>query len=409
MTRIGHGGPGLTTAAFQAGINALTTSLNDNTAAEINFQQQRDSKTFTDKHGHALSQLVRNYCDVLTDDLLPDIHGLLASAPKGGAHGILDAHFRQRAEATDLPITSRNAPVSTARLMEDVFRTCAPGDAGLNFGRGLSPFAVVCDGHSEVVLAQKLTKQAGIVESGTSVSLSDAKSLTSSDVRFPTLPYVAAEKLYGWSVVVDVFHGANHLVSGSIRDAVREIAPSLFQLANQHHDNPAVGMDLICRVMCEMQQDCFAWLASIASGRHGVGVPDFRVIISRVMTHRADSLAPLPLPWHNLPTAPMREREAKAPARKELLGTVPTFNAKGDKKLLSRFKDSGHANISAMTAGHDVEIPKHNGSPVCLVWALKGSCSASCKRKEQHVQCGQATNRKLHELMDACGVANPQP
>ena len=39
------------------------------------------------------------------------------------------------------------------------------------------------------------------------MSLADATALTSDDVRFLTQPYVAVEKLYAWSVIVDVFHG----------------------------------------------------------------------------------------------------------------------------------------------------------------------------------------------------------
>ena len=62
---------------------------------------------------------------------------------------------------------------------------------------------------------------------GKSLSLADAEKLTATDVRFPTSPQTAAEKLHGWSVVIDIFHGVNQPIANSIRKVVIEIAPSL--------------------------------------------------------------------------------------------------------------------------------------------------------------------------------------
>ena len=56
LTKLGTGGPALTTAAFQAGITNVTTTLNDTTREQLRFQRERDSKTFTQKHGSALAQ-----------------------------------------------------------------------------------------------------------------------------------------------------------------------------------------------------------------------------------------------------------------------------------------------------------------------------------------------------------------
>ena len=76
---------------------------------------------------------------------------------------------------------------------------------------------------------------------------------------------------------------------------------------------------------------------------------------------------------------------------------------------MERFRDCPHNSISAMLEGHDVNVPKHNGEAVCLTWALKGRCSASCKRKAQHVRYSRSVNQAIHSLMDSCGVANSQP
>jgi hypothetical protein len=63
---------------------------------------------------------------------------------------------------------------------------------------------------------RKLMQQAQIVEAGTCTTLADAATITSEDVRFPTLPLVAVKRLYGWSIVVDVFHGVGHAISINI-------------------------------------------------------------------------------------------------------------------------------------------------------------------------------------------------
>ena len=61
-----------------------------------------------------------------------------------------------------------------------------------------------------------------------------------------------------------------------------------------------------------------------------------------------------------------------------------------------------------MMQGQDHPIPRHGGEPVCLVWALKGECSATCKRKEQHVRYSRETTAKIHELLDTCDVGYAQ-
>ena len=57
-----------------------------------------------------------------------------------------------------------------------------------------------------------------------------------------------------------------------------------------------------------------------------------------------------------------------------------------------------------IAAGNGTDLPKHR-NPVCLTWALKGSCSSMCKHKAMHVHYSRATDQKLNEFLDACGVA----
>ena len=79
-----------------------------------------------------------------------------------------------------------------------MFRNFAPASTGLVFTSGLTPFAIVCEGHAEAFENMRLMKKGKISEAGTSMSLQDAKLITSADVKFPSTACFAGEKLCGW-------------------------------------------------------------------------------------------------------------------------------------------------------------------------------------------------------------------
>jgi hypothetical protein len=226
---------------------------------------------------------------------------------------------------------------------------------------------------------------------------------------------VAVEKLYGWSVVIDVFHGVRHPVAMAVSAAVRLIGPLLQRMAGHMGDTPGAGMELICRVMYDMQQDYFQYLGQVAANVPGTVPPTFYNVINLVQTYRAESLAPLPAHWYQILDCPRSRSHAKPAVHsvtsvpRAASSSTTVVNAHAEKRLTDRYKASGHANITAMIGGKDVEIPKHAGKPVCMSWALKGSCSTGCKRADMHTRYGRPVNQELHNLMDKCGVANSQP
>ena len=411
LARIGVGGPALSTAAFNAGIAQVTTTLNDTATRQLDYQRSRADRSFTDKHGEQLAERMHRLTGAADDDHLPEVHRLLAkSGNKSRDYGILSSMILERVRVSTVPLSAANAPLPTTKLVDEVFRSFLPSGTGLNFAQGLSPFSVVCDGHAEQDVVRKLVKQAELAESGSHLSLADAHTLTATDVRFATEPQVAAEKLYGWSILVDLFHGGTHDIANSVRTFVIFVGPILHQIFARCADTPAKGMDLVNRVLFEAQQDYFAYCTERANGG-APAVPTFASIQSKVTTYRADSLSPLPSSWYALINAPERRRPgATNPApgsSQEHSGAAPAFNAYADRLLMSRFAESGHSNITAMTRGHDVEFPKHGGKDVCLMWALKGECSSGCKRKANHVRYPRVVNDKIHQLMTTCGVANP--
>ena len=95
--------------------------------------------------------------------------------------------------------------------------------------------------------------------------------LNSTDIRFPTSPQIAAEKLCGWSALVDLFHGALHVTDVTIRKFVIEVGPALHRLFDQCPGDPVSAMDLVCRVLFEAQQEHFAWCGTTATKATGAG------------------------------------------------------------------------------------------------------------------------------------------
>jgi len=91
---------------------------------------------------------------------------LLAKAPKGRDYAILGAMFNARAGSSEVPLTTANPPQVTTKLTEEVFRSFSIAGTGLTFAAGLTPFAVVCEGHSESAMIASMTKKAELAESG---------------------------------------------------------------------------------------------------------------------------------------------------------------------------------------------------------------------------------------------------
>jgi hypothetical protein len=290
---------------------------------------------------------MHRFCSIASDADLPEVHNLLLKTAKGRMYGVLTSLFAQRTQASTVPLIAASSPLATTKLVDDVFRTYMPGGDGLTFGKGLSPFAIVCEGHDGIAQVQKQIQQAQLIEAGSSLTLADASALTSGDVRFPTLPFVAVEKLYGWSIVIDVFHGVGHALSVNLRNAVTQVGPQLMRLGGQMGDTPAAGMELICRVMFDMQQDYFAYLAQLSTGVAAV-VPDFLRVVGQVASHRAGNLSPLPDHWYTIPDCPkgraqepIKPAASTPPVLRPASGGGQVVNAHVDRRLMNRYKDGG--------------------------------------------------------------------
>ena len=417
QTQAGLGGPGLTNHTFNVGVNNLTNTMNQNATARLQFERDRNDKSFTQRHGDSLAQRMHRLTGAADDAGLPEAHKLLAKAPRKSAdYALLGSLFRERAEASTVPLSATNAPLATTKLVTEVFRDFCPAGTGLVFAQGLSPFAIVCEGHAEAHAASRLIHRAATVESGTAISLQDAETITTNEAKFPPSAYFAGEKLYGWSVVIDVFHGTNHAISTNVRSFALNVVPSLHHLEIQMADTPRAGLDLVCRVLYECQQEYFHWARRVAAqGPAGIPVPTFDSILDKVVTYRPNSLNQLPQPWYRLVDAPQRAGTSpQAPSQnsnpRSESGSATVVNAYADRHLMQRFAACSHTTINALLGGRGADIiPKYKNQAVCLTWALKGECTSGCRRRHQHVRYPRTVNQAIDSMLDVCGIADPEP
>ena len=151
---------------------------------------------FTGKYGAAIAQRMHRLCNTPDDARLPDVHNLLVKAPnKSHDYAIIQGLIQECTQASAVPLPVTCVPLTTTKLVDQVFRNFCPGGSGLVFSQGLFPFSIICDGQAEVEGVRALIKNAQIVEGGASVSLEDAQRITTSDVSFPSNPQSAEEKL----------------------------------------------------------------------------------------------------------------------------------------------------------------------------------------------------------------------
>jgi hypothetical protein len=202
----------------------------------------------------------------------------------------LAAILKEQAYASSVPLTAGCLPLATTKMTDQ------PAATGVTFGEGLSPFACVCEGHTEAQTVQLMIKKAEVAEGRANVSLTGTGRLTSTVVRFPTTPQTAIEKLYALSVVMDLFHGTNHPVSVNVRNFVQAVGPGL-HVIYAHAVVPAMGMERVNRVLYEAQQDYFCWASKTARENrpaHQPAAPTFECITDAVLSFCVSSLSKLP-------------------------------------------------------------------------------------------------------------------
>jgi hypothetical protein len=176
--------------------------------------------------------------------------------------------------------------VATTKLVDKVFHNYQPGNDGMEFGKGLSPFSIICKGHAGVVEALRQVQKASIV-----TPLADAHALIAEDTRFPTRAYSCGE-------AVSLVHGSQRVPRAqSPRCSVgMPCSAQPLPLPPALGITPGAGVELICLIMYDMQQDYYFYLNKLGFGLEAV-VPMFKKVLGLVATQWVLAVWDLWDPW----------------------------------------------------------------------------------------------------------------
>jgi hypothetical protein len=254
--------------------------------------------------------------------------------------------------------------------------------------------------------------QAELAEASTT-TLADARALTTCKLGVPTMPYIAEQKLYAWVVIMRLFHGEAAPIVVNSQSMVAVVGPQMHAIVAQCGGSTRKGIELMCRVLYEVQQDYYMWLGQTANARNpaelaAIPTPTYSGLINAVLSQRVESLGGLPgwilgkLPPEDAPNVSLRGLRVREREEDIRYGENPD----ADRRVKRRFADSSFNSISDMLAngGSDVKIPKYGGKEICMSWAVKGACGKGCKRAKQHQPYSRSITNQLMELMDKCGV-----
>ena len=106
--------------------------MDQDAQAALQYQRDKDNKSFSDRHGGQLAARLWRWCNVTSDAALPEVHRLLAKSDgKARDYGIIKAAVEVRVLANPVPLSMVNAPMVTTALVEEVFRQYQPSHPGL--------------------------------------------------------------------------------------------------------------------------------------------------------------------------------------------------------------------------------------------------------------------------------------
>jgi hypothetical protein len=367
-----------------------------------------------------MAGLLQRICLVDADDTLPEVHQSLARNTESAREAtIIEGALLEARTNSMLPVAEGNAVLVTKHMV-DLFRNHRIYSDGVEFGEGLSPFSIVCQGHPNAQEARRSLEDAGRVERGAALSLADARAIAVSDARMPTMLQHLVEKLYGYSILLDTFLGMGHELATNLREQCRRLGPSLMALAS-YHGSPSTALRMGIRILFQVQQMVFRWLRLRRDNPAPMAIagPDFESLVSDVGSFLLSGVPELPSSWNRFIT---QENNAGPPEpdTRRLRGGAGTgeqtvHNGRLDPGIRARWARTGFERTSQMTANFQADsnhaswkdaTPKFSdGTSACLNWGIKGKCFSQCPRKDAHKQMGVAMITQLNTLMDRCQVA----
>ena len=412
--------------AVTGAIEALRTDITTHaTVRETNETTRRDEDrarrertvTFTERNGTEVATLVQRFSGAGGDDDLPPVLKTMA-AYKDKSRDLVTINLALYTRGAEIAAgTEVNLPKATSHLVS-LFRSHNIIGLGLEFGEGLNPFSVACQGHVQTKELVELASKQALMESGdSSITMADATRFQTKDARFPRTVNQAVDKLWGYSIQLDVYLGVAHEFAAAYAAFLPELCPLLINLESIHAGDVPYILSIVIRIMLWVQQAFFLHMRkrrNVAVGTP-IPLPDFDGLLDDLRMQTYDSKLPhVPKSWQPVLKSQVPEAVKDAepsPARIRGGGDDATSgkvtNPNPSRKLLARWIATGFSKIAEMLASkpETAVMPTYAGKPVCLGWALKGYCNGSCARKAAHKNYGNDVVKGIHEFMDVCGVA----
>lgn len=396
-----------------ADINNAFTGLQNHlsTLDATRLNRERESKTVTGKYGPVMAGILHTLTGAAGDDTLPETHQRIAAASKATEQRmVLHISLVERSNADDCIASQSSIPVVTSHLLE-LFRAHNLTGTGLKLGQGLSAFAIVCEGHPGADEVGNKAKNQVIVESGAlGLSTTEAKEFALSDAKLPKTLNQAVERLEGLSVVVDLYFGVAHAFSTELRTFIREMGPLIRSLENTFPNRSGDAVMIANRVLFWLQQHTFQYIDTTKRGGAAFRPPWQECLAQFRMNMYHNYLPALPTTWAteiDLPKEVDPEDKRKIPGKEKPKSVV---NSRADKSVTERWTKAGSSSIKTVLQGYsgegDPPIPTFGSDkkPICLSWCLKGRCFENCGRANAHVHYGEPLIKKVHKLLDDCGV-----
>ena len=343
-----------------------------------------------------MAQELCNICYVTNEADLPEVWTQLANCARGVAIATVTSCVSSRFQAANMGWAPDSIPIVTTQLNDQVFKSLIMGRTGQQMGEGLTPFAVVCANHAE---GQAVIKASAAADSGNRFDLQDVHAIMVSDFRLPVTPYTAAEKLVGWSILIDVVLGAIHPCAMATHNFALMAAPLLLRFSNNMIPI-ATAMEHALAVLFHAQQEFFLWLAR--PRRSLQPLPDLLSLTALASSRN--------FPWEPFALGSPRDHPKDSkPAAMATKEKGSGGNLKPDLAMQKRYKDSGSPALGAMMGDLAEKVPTNGGKEMCLSWTLQGKCRPGCPRKVNHKPLGVDAMKRLHDFLDLCpGITAPR-
>ena len=407
----------VTNAVFTAAMTDMGTRLDTHHDQRERREDAHDApQTFAGRYTENVRDEIFNIINVANEANLPPLLRQLATHKKQADDiPAIRAALDGRSDEIGSMADEYSRPTATTQLiamMRDWRLICA----GDELTAGLTPFTIVCAGHADHNATRDTVDTLRRLEQGAnSMSYQDAQVFSIAGSNLPSDEMQCADKLRGFSVVVDIIFGDANAMALDFRNFLNQYVPFLQSgLRSYYRDSPGKRLHIRLRSMYYITMELQYYIKMRRQGLNPP-LPAWAALLKMMSLKNFDTILPdLPEAWLQKVT-PQGGSPAPAPGptpapQAAAPENTPVVNRNVDAGLKERFANSGYTSLKDMTkvardAGRALSIPKIDGTDACLSWMIKGSCWKNCRRSAAHKYASPAVVAKVHEVMDACDVA----